>query len=63
MPYCEACGKEFTRNIWGELGKAIGTPDLCHDHSHLWAEYTAKAKAEGVVWSAFLSALGLGFLA
>lgn len=48
------CGKDYTPNIWGELGGIVGTPRLCEDCSSQWLEYFSTAKATGLAVSTIL---------
>jgi hypothetical protein len=60
MARCKVCGKEYEKNIFGQVGNAfLGTEELCPEHSYLWPRYLAESKVKEITFAAFLASLGL----
>jgi len=60
MARCRVCGKEYEKNIWGEIGNTFfDTEELCPEHSYLWPQYLAAKKVKEITFGAFLASLGL----
>ena len=57
MAYCERCGAEYEKNIFGVIGNTFfGTAQLCPDCSAYWPVYLARSKALGIAAGLVLKA-------